>query len=127
LQLAVYALWALSTLATPSWLWYSQFSMLGALLLTSTWTLWAYLRALEERRTSATALAVALLAVSMFAQERMAVTALLLLAFLVFVCKPSLRRLDWSGRSRLWWSSAAVMAVWANAYFTLPSAGGVPP
>ncbi len=126
-QLAVYALWALSTLATPSWLWYSQFSMLGALLLTSTWTLWAYLRALEERRTSATALAVALLAVSMFAQERMVVTALLLLAFLVFVCKPSLSRLDWAGRSRLWWSSAAVMAVWAIAYFAVPSAGGAPP
>lgn len=126
-QLTTYFLWAFSSLAAPSWLWYSQFSMLGALLLTSTWTLWAYLRALATRRTSDSAVAVVLLAISMFAQERMVSTVAILSAFLFLVCRPSMTRLDWTGRGRLWLVSAAVVVLWLLVYLALPaSASSLP-
>lgn len=124
-QLVVYVLWAFSSLAAPSWLWYSQFSMLGALLLTSTWTLWAYLRALQSSRRGPSLLAVALLAASLFAQERMLITAVLAMAFLVLVCRPAVR-LAGSGRGPLWGGSLVVLALWAAVYSSLPASDVIP-
>lgn len=120
-QLAVYVLWASSSLAAPSWLWYSQFSMIGALLLTSTWTLWAYMRALESERKGPQVLALVMLVVSLFAQERMIVIAVLLLAFVLFICRPSLISLDWRPRGFLWTGSFGVIVLWGLAYLSVPS------
>lgn len=114
-QVTAYALWCLSTLAAPSWLWYSQFSMAGTLLLLSTLTLWAYLRALQDHKGRV--LAVALLAVSLLAQERMLVVAVFLVAFLVLVVRPPERWRDVARMDApLWWASAAVMAVYTIVY-----------
>jgi hypothetical protein len=125
-QLAVYVLWAFSTLAAPSWLWYSQFSMIGALLLTSTWTLWAYLRALSSDDPGPSVLAVGLLVVSLFAQERMVVMAILMGVLLVVVCRPSMPTLRWRGRTGLWTASGVAVIVWVLVYLSLPSASVVP-
>lgn len=119
-QLAVYVLWAFSSLAAPSWLWYSQFSMMGALLLTSTWTLWAYLRALSAPGGGSSLLAVGLLALSLFTQERMLVTAGLMGLFLVTVCEPTMPLWRWSERRGLGAASLAVMLLWAIVYLSLP-------
>jgi len=125
-QLAVYVLWAFSSLAAPSWLWYSQFSMMGALLLTSTWTLWAYLRALSTRGNRSSWLAVALLALSLFTQERMLVTATLMGLFLVLVCSPTMVAARWRERRGLWAASLAVMSLWVLVYLSLPKAESLP-
>lgn len=119
-QLAVYVLWAFSSLVAPSWLWYSQFSMMGALLLTSTWTLWAYLRALSGGGNRSSFMAVGLLTASLFAQERMFVTAILMGLFLLTVCQPTMPLRRWSQRRGLGAASLGVMLLWVLVYLSLP-------
>lgn len=126
-QLAVYVLWASSTLIAPSWLWYSQFSMTGALLLTSTWTLWAYLRALQSSSFGASLLAVVLLTVSLFTQERMVVVAVIMTVLLTWVVRPTLRLPSGRDRKGLWGASAIAMLVWVFVYLSLPAEKANPP
>lgn len=114
-RLTVYALWCLSTLAAPSWLWYSQFSMMGTLLLVSGWTLWAYLRAMQTRMTSHQLVALILLGLSLLAQERMLVMGVLLGAFLLIVVAPDARS-ELSANARLWLASAALLSCYYSVY-----------
>lgn len=119
-RLAVYVLWVFSSLVAPSLLWFSQFTMTGAQLLISTWVLWAYLRALTTRRPGPSWLAVGLLGVGLFAQERMVVTAVVLLAFIVAVCT-TIPRVDLARRGWLWLGSASMVVVWLMVYTSLPT------
>lgn len=84
-QLTVYLLWCFSSLAAPSWLWFSQFGMMGALLLGSTWSLWAYIKATQTARPRDHLVAVSILTVALLAQERMIVSAVLVVLVAVFI------------------------------------------
>ena len=120
-QLSVYLLWCFSTLAAPSWLWYSQFSMAGALLLVSTWTLWAYLRALDSDSTGRSVVAVVLLAAALLAQERMLAISVVLGLFLWVVVRHTLMDLKFSNRRALWASSAVVLVAYVVLYRAVAS------
>lgn len=128
-QGVVYILWCFSTLAAPSWLWYSQFSMIGTLLLVSTWTLWAYLRALQSPGRGPCLLALAVLVIGLLAQERMVALAASMALYLWLVVRPATSTFRFERRSRLWASSAAVLGAYVLLYSRVVSEGpgGAPP
>ncbi|HQR79926.1 MAG TPA: hypothetical protein PLT68_06890 [Actinomycetota bacterium] len=115
-QVVVYVLWCFSTLAAPSWLWYSQFAMIGTLLLLGTWTLWAYLRALQSQDRGPSVLAVVMLVTGLLAQERMVASAIVMALFLWLVVRPGFPTFRFERRPMLWAASSVVLAGYVLLY-----------